>query len=118
MDIEKIQISHDVSEKKDTIKSGSTDYGCVPSSFCFSLVIRSPGACSEFSGCAMGASGAKMDQNLKNLGVAILFRKIGSILKSRFGRDLSCRLSALSMDIGRKGCDIECFFSPKSSDIC
>ena len=31
-------------------KSGSTDYGCVPSSFCFSTVIRSPGACSEFSG--------------------------------------------------------------------
>ena len=50
---------------------------------------------------------------VKNLDFAIIFHKIGSILKSRFGRDLSCRLSALSMDIGRKGCDIECFFHQK-----
>jgi hypothetical protein len=54
-----------------------------------------------------------MVKNLKNLDFAIIFHKIGSILKSRCGRDLSCRLSALSMDIGRKGCDIECFFHQK-----
>ena len=118
MDIEKIQISHDVSEKKRHNQKWEHGLWLCSFLFLFFFSHKVAGCLLRVFRCAMGASGAKMDQNLKNLDFAILFRKIGSILKSRFGRDLSCRLSALSVDIGRKGCDIECFFSPKSSDIC